>query len=141
MRDFTNPTMRPWEFGATMFVAFGVLALALAAIGLYSVIAFGVTQRTHELGVRIALGAEVGDVLRLVVGEGVRLTIVGVVLGGAIALAAGRWTSPLLFQVSPKDPLVYAVVTLTLTVVGVLASAIPAARATRVDPNIALRAE
>lgn len=141
MRDLTTPTMRPWEFGATMFVAFGVLALALAAIGLYSVIAFGVTQRTHELGVRIALGAQIDDVLRLVVGEGVRLTLVGVVLGAAIALAAGRWTSPLLFQVSAKDPLVYAFVMFTLIVVGVFASAIPATRAACVDPNIALRAE
>jgi putative ABC transport system permease protein len=124
-----------------MFLAFGALALTLAAVGLYAVIAFGVVQRTQEFGVRIALGAQAGDVLRLVVAEGVRVTIGGVVIGGAIALAAGKGIGSLLFRVSPRDPMVFAVVALTLIIVGILASAIPAARATRVDPNVALRNE
>ena len=97
-----------------MFVAFGVLALALAAIGLYSVIAYNVVQRTHELGVRVALGAQTGDVVRLVVGEGVRLGAIGVAIGAAIAFGAARWVKPLLFDESPRDPVVFAAVTLVL---------------------------
>src|SRR5438270_9713311 len=90
MREVIGPQERSWQSGATMFVAFSSLALILAAIGLYSVIAFDVAQRTHELGVRIALGAQVADVLRLVVGAGLRFAIVGIVAGVGIALAAGR---------------------------------------------------
>lgn len=141
MHELVDPTMRSWTAGASMFLAFGVLALALAAIGLYAVIAFAVVQRTQELGVRIALGASAADVLRLIVGEGVRVTLGGVVIGGAIALLAGRGLSGLLFHVSPRDPLVYGVVALTLIAVGILASGIPASRAARVDPNVALRTD
>src|SRR5205807_5319692 len=108
---------RSWRLGASMFSAFGLLALVLAAIGLYSVIAYSVAQRTHELGVRMALGAQRGDVLKLVVFEGLRVAIVGIVIGGAIALAAGRWLGPLLFDESPRDPAVYSVVALTLLTV------------------------
>src|SRR5262249_4415859 len=86
--------MRSWKLGATMFVAFGVLALTLAAIGLYSVIAYNVAQRTHELGVRVALGAQERDVLRLVVGEGVKLGAIGVALGVAVTLGGGGWVKP-----------------------------------------------
>jgi putative ABC transport system permease protein len=100
-----------------------------------------VTQRTHELGVRIALGARTKDVLGLVVGEGMRLAMAGVTIGGGIALMASRWMTPLLFEVSPRDPAVYGLVVLALLAVGVLASALPAARAARVDPNLALRVE
>jgi ABC-type antimicrobial peptide transport system permease subunit len=124
-----------------MFLAFGGLALIIAAIGLYAVIAFAVAQRTQELGVRLALGARSGDLLRLVIGEGVRVTIGGVVIGTTIALIAGRGLGALLFRVSPRDPFVYAIVAGTLIVVGILASAIPAWRATRVDPNVALRTD
>jgi predicted permease len=141
MHELVDPTMRSWTSGASMFLAFGALALALAAIGLYAVIAFAVVQRTQELGVRIALGASAGDVLRLIVGEGVRVTLAGVVIGGAIAFLAGRGMSGLLFHVSPRDPMVYGVVALTLIAVGILASGIPASRAARVDPNVALRVD
>ena len=103
---------RSWQLGATMFVAFGGLALVLAAIGLYSVIAYNVAQRTHELGVRVALGAQSRDVVRLVVVEGLRLAVVGVAIGAGVALLAGRWVKPLLFNVSPKDPTVFVVVSL-----------------------------
>jgi predicted permease len=141
MREVIGPQEQSWQAGATMFVAFSGLALMLAAIGLYSVIAFDVAQRTHELGVRIALGAQVRDVLRLVIGAGVRFAIVGVGLGLALALAAGRFIRPLLFDVSAHDPFVLCAVSVLLLGVAVVAGAIPALRATRVDPNVALRAD
>jgi predicted permease len=130
-----------WKIGATMFAALGGLALVLAAIGLYSVIAYTVAQRSHELGLRIALGARVSDLMRLVVGEGVRLGIGGTALGAVVALAAGRWIAPLLFDESPRDPVVFVSVIGVLTGVALLASVVPAVRAARVDPNVALRAE
>jgi ABC-type antimicrobial peptide transport system permease subunit len=130
-----------WKIGATMFAAFGVLALALAAIGLYGVIAHSVSQRTHEMGVRVALGASVRDVVLLVMREGVSLAVVGLAIGIALSLAAARWVAPLLFQESPRDVVVFSGVTLALLAVAVAASAIPALRAARVDPQIALRVE
>jgi ABC-type antimicrobial peptide transport system permease subunit len=141
MREIFAPNIRSWRLGATMFVAFGGLALVLAAIGLYSVIAYNVQQRTHELGVRVAFGAQVGDVMRLVLSEGLRLAVAGVVIGAGIALFAGRWVKPLLFNVKPTDPLVFGLVVVTLLVVATVASLIPALRAARVDPNVALRSE
>ena len=141
MEDIVAPNERAWSSGATMFAVFSGLALVLAAVGLYSVIAYDVAQRTHELGVRIALGAQPGDVLRLVVGAGVRFAVAGVAIGTALALVGGRWLTSLLYDVSPRDPLVFGVVTIALLGVAVVASALPAMRATRVDPNVALRAE
>ena len=141
LRELVDPRMRGWQFGATMFLAFGGLALALAAIGLYSVIAYGVAQRQKELGVRIALGASRGSVVRLVVGGGVRMVIIGIAIGGIIALWASRWLGTLLFNESPKDPVVYAAVAGVLVVVAVVATALPALGAARLDPNAALRAE
>jgi predicted permease len=139
--DVIGGQMRSWKLGATMFGAFGVLALLLAAVGLYSVIAYNVAQRTHELGVRIAMGAQVGNVLGLVVGQGVRLGVAGIVIGGMIALSGARWLKPLLFQESARDPAVYALVAAVLLAVAVVASCVPAFRAARVDPNVALRSE
>jgi predicted permease len=130
-----------WKLGATMFAAFGLLALALAAIGMYSVIAYNVTQRNHEMGVRVALGAQGADLARLVVSEGVKLGGVGIAIGALMALWAGKWVKPLLFEQSPRDPAIFAVVTLTLLTVAVAASWIPARRASRVDPSVALRSE
>jgi putative ABC transport system permease protein len=135
------PNVRSWRLGATMFVVFGALALVLAAIGLYSVIAYAVVQRTHELGVRMALGAQVRDIIRLVLSEGLALTLVGLVIGGAVALYAGRWVKPLLFNVQPTDPLVFGGVIAVLLLTAMLASLIPAIRAARVDPNVALRSD
>jgi putative ABC transport system permease protein len=132
---------RSWRLGASMFSAFGILALVLAAIGLYSVIAYNVAQRTHELGVRMALGAQRADVLRLVVFEGLRLGVAGIVIGGAIAFGAGRWLAPLLFDESPHDPVVFATVGLALLTVSMAASWLPARRAARVEPTRALRYE
>jgi predicted permease len=139
--DLIDPQLASWASGAQMFLLFGTLALSLAAIGLYAVIAFAVVQRRQELGVRIALGAQTKDILRLVLGEGLRVTIGGLLLGSATALLAGKALAALLFNVSPRDPLTYLVVTLTLVLVGVFASVIPAWRAARVDPNVALRAD
>jgi ABC-type antimicrobial peptide transport system permease subunit len=124
-----------------MFVAFGVLAVVVAAVGLYGVISYRVTQRLHELGVRAALGARQTDLLRLVVGQSLRLAVAGVVAGLLLALLARRWVEPLLFQQSGTDPVVYAAVAGLMLLVAVVASVVPARRAARVDPNTALRAE
>jgi ABC-type lipoprotein release transport system permease subunit len=93
------------------------------------------------MGVRIALGAQLGDVVRLVVGQGVRHGVAGILIGGAIAVGAARWVKPLLFDESPRDPLIYAIVGVVLLAVAIAASLIPARRAGRVDPNVALRSE
>ena len=139
--DIVGSETRSWRLGATVFVAFGVLALTLATIGLYSVIAYNVLQRTHEMGVRIALGAQFRDVVRLIVGQGLRLGLVGIVLGGAIAYGAAKWVKPLLFEESPRDPVVFALTLGVMIVVAAAASFIPARRAARVEPSIALRSE
>jgi len=139
--EIVGQITRSWELGATMFVAFGALALVLAAIGLYGVIAYSVAQRTHEMGVRMALGAQMRDVVRLVVADGVKLGAIGLVVGAGVAISAARWVKPLLFRESPGDPLVFVLVTAALLGVTVLASWIPARRAARVDPQVALRTE
>ncbi|HEU4995463.1 MAG TPA: ABC transporter permease [Gemmatimonadaceae bacterium] len=141
MRSLVSPRQRSWEFGATMFVAFGALALVLAAIGLYSVIAYAVAQRTHELGVRIALGAGLADVIRMIVGQGVAFAAAGVAIGSVIALWAGKWVEPLLFSQKVRDPLIYLAVAVALLIVALVATLRPALRATRVDPTVALRAD
>ena len=141
LESFIDPEVRPWRLGATMFTLFGALALVLAAVGLFSVISYNVSQRTHEIGVRIALGAGAGDVLRLVIREGLRITIIGVAIGVGVALFAGRFLTPLLFSVSPRDPLTFGVVVVTLLVAAVGATLMPAVRASRVNPNVALRSD
>jgi len=141
LQKIVDTEVRSWDLGATMFALFGGLALLLAAIGLYSVIAYNVTQRSHELGVRIALGAQNAQVLRLVLSSGLRVAAAGIVIGGAIALVASRFIAPLLYHVSPRDPLVYGIAAATLLAVAALACLVPALRATRVDPNVALRAD
>jgi putative ABC transport system permease protein len=127
--------------GATVFTAFGALALLLAAVGLYSVIAYNVAQRRQELAVRVALGAAIGDVLRLVVGEGLRFAVTGAAVGLGIALMAAPRIAPLLFNQPARDPVVFGAVTGALLLVAVIASIIPAIRGARVDPNGVLRAE
>ena len=139
--DVIGGETRSWRLGASMFTLFGALALVLAAIGLYSVIAYSVAQRTHELGVRLALGARMHDLVRLVLGEGMRLALAGIAAGGLAAFAASRWVAPLLFHVSPHDPWVYGGVIAVLLAVAALASWLPARRAGRVDPMVALRTE
>ena len=141
MSELISNQQRAWRFGATMFLAFGVLALIVAAIGLYGVIGYDVAQRMHELGVRIALGAQTGDLVRLVVTQGVRVALIGVVAGCLIALAAGAQIQPLLFEQSARDPEVYGIVGGALLLVAVAASFAPARRAAKADPNQALRSE
>ncbi len=141
MSDVIGQQTESWQVGATMFLAFGLLALVLAAVGLYSVIAYNVAQRTHELGVRVALGARMEDLVRLVLRQGIVLSTAGIVLGALIALGVSRWVQPLLFNESAHDPVVYGLVALALLIVATLASFIPARRAGRVDPMQALRSE
>ena len=140
-RELVDGQRRSWLFGATMFVAFGVLALLVAAVGLYGVIAYNVAQRMHELGVRIALGARPANLIRLVVSQGLRFALAGIAVGTALALLLAKWVQPLLFQQSAKDPMVLALVAALLLFVALVASSIPARKATRADPNAALRAE
>jgi ABC-type antimicrobial peptide transport system permease subunit len=116
-----------------MFVTFAALALILAGIGLYTVVAYAVAQRTREIGVRIALGARMTSVMLMIVRQGV--------LGGTVALFAGRWIEPLLFSASAADPLVYGGVAGLLLVIAIAATVRPALRASRVDPTVALRAD
>ena len=139
--EILAPSMRPFDLAATMFTTFGTLALVVAAIGLYSVVAFAIARRAHELGVRIALGARRPDVLRLVLGESLRMATAAVAIGIVGALAAGRWIAPLLFDTSPSDPRVLGAVAAGLIVIAASASLVPALRASRVDPNVALRTE
>jgi putative ABC transport system permease protein len=139
LEDVVDAQRRSWMLGATMFVAFGALALVVAAVGLYGVIAYSVTQRMHELAVRAALGAQRGDIVRLVVRQALSYAVGGVVAGAAIALVAARWIQPLLFGESAHDPIVFACVATIVGVVSVVASTSPALRATRADPTSALR--
>ena len=132
---------RSWELGATMFVSFGAIALLLAAIGLYSVIAYTVAQRTRELGVRIALGATPGNVMQLVFSQGVRFALAGVIIGSIIALWAARWIEPLLFNQQAKDPLIFAGAAGALLLVAVIAAARPAFQALRVNPAQVLQSD
>jgi predicted permease len=125
----------------TLIGTFGGLALLLAAIGVYGVMAYGVAQRTREMGVRMAMGAARGDVLRLVIREGLALTAAGAAIGVAVALLVVGRLSGLLFDVSPRDLSIFTLAPLTLVASGLMASYVPARRATRVDPVVALRGE
>ena len=139
--ELVNPQMRAWRLGATAFGVFGLLAVIVAALGLYSVLAYDVSRRFRELGIRVALGAGSDDIRRIVVGRGIRVAVVGAALGFAIAIAAGPTVAPLLFQTSARDPSAFLVAAAVLFTVSVLAAIVPMRRATRVDPIIALRAE
>src|SRR5436190_9727965 len=141
LRSLVAPQEQSWQFGATMFVAFGGLALVLAAIGLYSVVTYAVAQRVHELGVRIALGADVGDVVRLVLRQGVLFALGGIAIGSAIAIVAARAVQPLLYRESAYDIVVYGAVAALLLTVAVIATLRPALWATRVNPTEALRSD
>ncbi|MGH7482417.1 MAG: FtsX-like permease family protein, partial [Longimicrobiales bacterium] len=141
LQDQIDPRARSWKLGAALFAAFGVLALVVAAIGLYSVLAFSVAQRTFELGVRSALGATRERLVGLILGQALRLTAIGIALGLAIALFAGPTIEPLLFDVSPRDPLILTSVAILLGLVALVAGCVPAWRATKVVPSMALKAE
>lgn len=140
-RDVVDPKYRAWSLGATLFAVFGLLALAVAAVGLYSLLAFTVAERTAELGVRSALGADRGRIVRQVLLDGLRVTAVGIAIGLVAAAAAGPWIRALLFRTSPFDPAVMGAVAGVMLAVAAAAAGLPAWRASRVDPADALRAE
>ncbi|HEX7121800.1 MAG TPA: ADOP family duplicated permease [Gemmatimonadaceae bacterium] len=141
MSTILEPHYRPWRLGATLFTLFGVLAALVAAVGVYSAVSYAVSQRTHEFGVRVALGAQVGHVVRQVLGNGLRSVVIGIVAGVSLALAAGRLVASLLYGVAPNDPVTIALVVALLLAVATLAALVPAWRAARVDPVTALRTE
>jgi putative ABC transport system permease protein len=139
MEWYLSESMAQRRFNMLLLAAFAGLALALAAVGIYGVIAYTVTQRTHEMGIRIALGAKNGDILRLVFGSAMATTLIGIALGLAAAFALTRLLRSLLYQVSPTDPVVFAAIPLLLLSVAVIATYLPARRAMKVDPITALR--
>jgi putative ABC transport system permease protein len=139
MDAIVSGTVATPRFQATLLAGFGLLALLLAAIGIYGVISYGVSQRREEIGVRIALGAATRDVVRLIAGQGIRLVIVGVGAGLLGALAGARLLRGLLYEIGTADPITFAAIAGVLAAVGVLASGVPALRASRVDPMTALR--
>jgi predicted permease len=136
-----DETLGFYRFPMTVVWIFASLALILAAVGIFGVISYSVSQRTHEMAIRMALGAQRGDVMRLVVGEGLRFTLAGLVLGIAAALVLGQLIASFLYGVQASDPLTFLSVGLLMVGVAVLAAFIPARRATRVDPTVALRHE
>ncbi len=133
--------LRPFRLGATMFAVFGGLALVLAAIGIYGVVSYDTTQRTKEMGVRIALGARSRSVAALVLREGVGVAAAGVCIGGLIVMAGAKFVTPMLYETSARDPLILGGVAFVLIVVAAAACLLPARRAVRVDPIVALREE
>ena len=141
MEDVVASEFAPWRFNMLMFGIFAVLAVVLASLGIFGVLAYTVTQRTREIGVRFALGAQRGDVVRLVVGQGMTLTLAGLAIGLVLALTMTRFISTLLYGVSPSDPLIYVGISLLLMVVALAASYLPARRASKVEPVTALRYE
>ena len=141
MAERYDKLLEPWRLGATMFVVFGLLALVVAIVGLYAILAFAVAQRRRELVIRSALGARGKDLIWLVIRQAGAFVIAGLLIGTALAAAAGRFVEGLLFDVQARDPIVYGAVMLVLGVAGLTASLGPAWRATAVNPAAALRAE
>ena len=141
MEEVMGASLGDWRFYMQLLGIFASVAILLAAVGIYGVMSYSVNERTHEIGIRIALGAQPSDVLKLVAKMGLQLTCIGVVLGAGLALGLARLISTFLYGVKPSDPITYVAVALALAAVAFLACYIPARRATRVDPMLALRYE
>jgi ABC-type antimicrobial peptide transport system permease subunit len=141
LRDQLGNAWAKQRFTSGLLAAFAALALILAATGVFGVVASRVAERTREIGIRMALGATPANVGRLVVRQAMAMPVLGLVVGAAFAVPAGRTLRGLLYGVTPGDPRVFALVVASLAIVALLASVIPARRATRVDPRISMRAE
>jgi len=141
VEEIVAGTITQQRFNAVLLTGFAVLARSLAVVGVYGVISLAASQRTHEIGVRVALGADRGDILKMVVASGFKSIVIGIVAGLGLALALTRFLQGLLFEVQPTDPLTYAIVIVVLSSVGLAACYLPSRRATRVDPMEALRHE
>jgi putative ABC transport system permease protein len=141
MEEVAGLSLAQTRFATTLLGTFAMVALLIASVGVYGVMAYSVNQRTQEFGIRMALGAGRRDVLRMVLRQALLLSAIGAVAGAAGAFAMTRWLRDMLFQVDPADPLTLAAVALFLVIVAIGASIVPARRATRIDPMIALRYE
>ena len=141
MTQVLAPQLRPWRLGAELFAVFGLLALVVASVGIYSVVSYTLSQRTREMGIRIALGARDLDILTLVLRRGIGTLALGIALGLVIALAMTRFVASLLFGVSTTDPASLLGSVVTLGCLGLVASLVPGWRATRVDPMSVLRSD
>lgn len=141
LADFYSASLAARRFSLVIFAVLASVAMLLAMLGLYGVISYTVAQRTHEIGIRRALGAQTRDVLGLVIRNGMMLTLAGIVIGLAGSFALTRLMTSLLFGVAPRDPMTFAAVTFLLAMVALIACLIPARRATKVDPLVALRYE
>ena len=139
LQDVVTTSVGPERVSMFLLGLFALIALFLASVGLYGVVAYSVSQRTQEIGVRMAIGAQGRDVMRMIVGGGMKLALIGVAIGIAGALALARVVSTMLYEVTPFDPISYTVTPVLLLVVAVLACYIPARRAMRIDPILALR--
>jgi len=140
-RDLVDYEFRPWRLGATLFAGFAAIALIIAAVGLYGVVSFTTTLRTREIGVRMALGARGPDIMRVVAGAGLGAVVAGLIVGSAASLVASRWMGDVLYQTSPRDPVVLAQTAGVLLAVAALAVVAPVIRALRLAPASALRSD
>jgi putative ABC transport system permease protein len=141
MGEALGEMLAPERFWMQLYGIFAALAVILAAVGIYGVMSYSVTQRTHEIGVRMAVGAPKKEVLKLVVKKGLKLTLIGTAIGIVGGFALSRFVASYLFEVEPTDPLTFFVVSILLALVATVACGLPARRAARVDPLVALRYE